>query len=178
MTAAKSIRILALDISTNPGFAVLEVKRLKSGPRINLVHVTSVSTSSQSPDSHRYSYIEAATTMVLHEYGPFDVVVREHFTGGRNKRATQTVFGAWAVIDTALGKYGYKVDEEIPPTTVKRDVTGKGSATKDEVEAGVRRILALPDDFTFRTDDESDAVAIGLSYLVREGVIEKPKGAK
>ncbi|WGD77741.1 crossover junction endodeoxyribonuclease RuvC [Bacillus subtilis] len=175
MSSTKTIRILALDISTNPGFAVLEVKRLKSGPRINLVHVTSVSTTSQSPDSHRYSYIEAATTMVLHEYGPFDVVVREHFTGGRNKRSTQTVFGAWAVIDMALGKYGYKADVEITPKTVKKDITGNGSASKDEVEAGVRRMLALPDEFTFRTDDESDAVAIGLSYMVREGVIDKPK---
>ncbi|MFC8958278.1 crossover junction endodeoxyribonuclease RuvC [Bacillus subtilis] len=175
MSSTKPIRILALDISTNPGFAVLEVKRLKSGPRINLVHVTSVSTTSQSPDSHRYSYIEAATTMVLHEYGPFDVVVREHFTGGRNKRSTQTVFGAWAVIDLALGKYGYKADVEITPKTVKKDVTGKGSASKDEVEAGVRRILSLPDDFTFRTDDESDAAAIGLAWLIHEGVIDKPK---
>ncbi|MGO1136498.1 crossover junction endodeoxyribonuclease RuvC [Bacillus subtilis] len=175
MSSTKTIRILALDISTNPGFAVLEVKRLKSGPRINLVHVTSVSTTSQSPDSRRYSYIEAATTMVLHEYGPFDVVVREHFTGGRNKRSTQTVFGAWAVIDMALGKYGYKADVEITPKTVKKDITGNGSASKDEVEAGVRRMLALPDEFTFRTDDESDAVAIGLSYMVREGVIDKPK---
>ncbi|MDR4410668.1 crossover junction endodeoxyribonuclease RuvC, partial [Bacillus anthracis] len=154
MSSVKPIRILALDISTNPGFAVLEVKRLKSGPRINLVHVTSVSTTSQSPDSHRYSYIEAATTVVLHAYGPFDVVVREHYTGGRNTRATQPVFGAWAVIDMALGKYGYKAEVEIQPTAVKRDVTGKGSASKDEVEAGVRRMLALPDDFTFRTDDE------------------------
>jgi len=175
MSSAKPIRILALDISTNPGFAVLEVKRLKSGPRINLVHVASVSTTSKSPDSHRYSYIEAAATVVLHEYGPFDMVVREHFTKGRDKRATQTVFGAWAVIDLALGKYGYKVDVEIQPTSVKRDVAGKGSASKDEVEAGVRRILSLPDEFTFRTDDESDAVAIGLSYLIREGVIDKPK---
>ncbi|UUT18426.1 crossover junction endodeoxyribonuclease RuvC [Bacillus velezensis] len=176
MTSAKPIRILALDISTNPGFAVLEVKRLKSGPRVNLVHVTSVSTTSQSPDSHRYSYIEAAATMVLHEYGPFDVVVREHYTKGRNKRSTQTVFGAWAVIDLALGKYGYKADVEITPTTVKKDVTGKGSASKDEVEAGVRRILSLPADFTFRTDDESDAVAIGLSYLVREKIIKPGEG--
>ncbi|WP_410583889.1 crossover junction endodeoxyribonuclease RuvC, partial [Bacillus sp. SIMBA_005] len=107
---------------------------MKSGPRVNLVHVTSVSTTSQSPDSHRSSYIEAAATMVLHEHGPFDVVVREHYTKGRNRRSTQTVFGAWAVIDLALGKYGYKADVEITPTTVKKDVTGKGSASKDEVE--------------------------------------------
>lgn len=75
----------------------------------------------------------------------------------------------------ALGKYGYKADVEITPKTVKKDITGNGSASKDEVEAGVRRMLALPDEFTFRTDDESDAVAIGLSYMVREGVIDKPK---
>ncbi|WP_353854765.1 crossover junction endodeoxyribonuclease RuvC [Bacillus sp. Bos-x628] len=175
MTATNPIRILALDISTNPGFAVLDLKYRKSKPHVSIAHLSSVSTTSKSADSHRYAYIEAATTMILHEFGPVDVIVREHFTGGRNKRSTQTVFGAWAAIDLALGKYGYKVDVEIQPTTVKKDVTGKGSASKDEVEAGVRRMLSLPEDFTFRTDDESDALAIGLSYLVREKIIAAGK---
>lgn len=165
------MRILAIDISTNPGFAVLEVKTLKSGAKVSLVHVTSVKTSTDNPDSQRYSYIEALATMVAHEQAPFDVVVREHFTKGRNKRSTQTVFGAWAAIDMALGKYGYTVDAEITPSEVKRLVTGDGSAGKAKVETGVRSLLKLPETFTFKSDDESDSVAIGLAYLIKNKII-------
>jgi len=167
------MRILAIDISTNPGFAVLDVKQLKAGAKVSLVHVTSVKTSTDNPDSQRYSYIEALATMVAHEYSPFDVIVREHFTKGRNKRSTQTVFGAWAAIDIGLGKYGYKVTEEITPSRVKLLVTGDGKADKDKVEEHVRKWLKLPDDFTFKSDDESDAIGIGLAYLIEKGVIAK-----
>ncbi|SER88098.1 crossover junction endodeoxyribonuclease RuvC [Psychrobacillus sp. OK032] len=168
------MRILALDISASPGFAVLDVKALKGGQKkIVLVHVDSVKTDSATPDSQRYAYIEAKTVQTIHEYGPFDVVCREHFTKGRSKRATQLVFGAWAAVDSALGRYGYAIDasNEFTPSAVKKAATGKGTADKDEVEAGVRERLKLPDDFTFKTDDESDAVAIAIAYLQSKGMI-------
>jgi len=167
------MRILAIDISASPGFAVIDVKTLKAGKKIVLVHVDSVKTSTETTDSQRYAYIEAKTVQVVHEYGPFDAVCREHFTKGRSKRATQLVFGSWAAVDSALGRYGYAIptDNEFTPSTVKKAATGKGSADKTEVEAGVRKRLSLADDFVFKTDDESDAVATGLAYLINEGVI-------
>lgn len=167
------MKILALDISGSPGFAVVEVKTLKGGPRVSLLHVTHAKTDASNTDSERYSYIEAKTVQVVHEYGPFDAVVREHFTKGGNKRSTQIVFGAWAAVDSALGRYGYAIsaDNEITPSAVKLAAAGNGKADKAEVEAGVRRILKLPADFAFATDDESDAVAIAIAYLKREGLI-------
>lgn len=167
------MRVLAFDISTAPGIAVLEVKQLKGGPKVRLLHVTSVRTDSSYTDAQRYEYIAATATKVIYEYGPFDVVCREHFAGGRNKRATQTVFGAWASIDSALATFGYtiKTDAELTPSAVKKAATGKGSASKAEVEAGVREKLGLADDFTFKSDDESDAVAVGIAYLIKKGVI-------
>ncbi|MDQ0174426.1 crossover junction endodeoxyribonuclease RuvC [Bacillus chungangensis] len=164
-------RILAFDISTNPGVAVLEVKKLKSGIKVELKHVDSIKTSTAHTDAQRYAYIEAFAVKVIHEHGPFDVVLREHFTKGRNKRSTQTVFGAWAAIDAALNKYGYEVVAELTPSEVKKAASGSGNADKAEVEAGVRKRLGLPDDFTFKSDDESDAVAVGLAYLIKKGVL-------
>lgn len=168
------LRILALDISASPGFAVLEVKSLKAGKKIALLHVDHVKTDSGTPDSQRYNYIEAKTIQVVHEYGPFDVVCREHFTKGRSKRATQLVFGAWAAVDSALGRYGYAIatDNEYTPSAVKKAATGKGTADKDEVEAGVRAKLKLADDFVFKTDDESDACAVAIAYLIEKGTIQ------
>jgi len=167
------MRILALDISASPGYAVLDVKALKGGQKITLLHVDSVKTDASVPDSQRYAYIEAKTSLIVHEYGPFDVVCREHFTKGRSKRATQLVFGAWAAVDSALGRYGYAItaDNEFSPSAVKKAATGNGKADKDEVEAGVRERLKLADDFTFKTDDESDAVAVGLAYLTEKGML-------
>jgi len=164
-------RILALDISASPGFAILEVKKNK---RVNLLHVDSVKTDAKTPDSQRYSYIEAKTVQVVHEYGPFDAVCREHFVKGRSKRATQLVFGAWAAVDSALWRYGYAIstDDEFSPSAVKKAATGNGSADKDAVEAGVRKRLGLADDFVFKTDDASDAVAVGLTYIDKEGLAE------
>lgn len=167
------MRVLAFDISTSPGIAVLDVKQTKAGVKLNLVHVDSVKTDTSHTDAQRYAYIEALATKITHEYGPFDAPCREHFTKGRNKRSTQTVFGAWGAVDAALAKYGYVItpDAEVTPTEVKKAATGKGTATKDEVEAGVRKRLGLADDFTFKSDDESDAIAVGLAYLIKKGVI-------
>src|SRR5690606_18023686 len=162
-------RILAFDISASPGVAVIEIKRGKP----KLLYVDSVKTDTKFNDAQRYSYIEAFAVKAIHEYGPFDVVCREKYTGtSRSKRAKQLVYGAWAAIDIALGKYGYVIDEkdEIVASAIKKAVAGKGGADKEEVADGVRRILS--EDISFKTDDESDAVAVGLTYAIREGMIE------
>lgn len=165
------MRILAFDISASPGVAVIEVKRNK--PRV--LYVDSVKTDTTFTDAQRFAYIEAFAIKTIHEYGPFDAVVREKYVGNsRSKRAKQLVYGAWAAVDMALGKYGYTIDEkehEIVASQIKSAVAGKGSATKDEVAAGVKRIL--DDDMSFKTDDESDAVAVGLTYLITKGLIDK-----
>lgn len=163
-------RILAFDISASPGIAVLEIKRNK--PR--LLYVDSVKTDTKFTDAQRYAYIEAFAVKAIHEYGPFDAVVREKYVGNsRSKRAKQLVYGAWAAVDMALGKYGYIIDEkehEIVASQIKSAVAGKGGASKDEVADGVRRILG--EDIAFKNDDESDAVAVGLTWAIRENLIK------
>jgi crossover junction endodeoxyribonuclease RuvC len=52
-------------------------------------------------------------------------------------------------------------------------VTGNGSAKKQEVAESVRNILGLGADYKFDSDDHSDACAIALAYLIREGLIKK-----
>src|SRR5690606_33726271 len=167
------------DISASPGVAVIEIGTARrSGKTIppakaRLLYVDSVKTDTKSTDSQRYSYVEAFAVKAVHEYGPFDAVVREKYTGSsRSKRAKQLVYGAWAAIDMALGKYGYVIDEkdEIVASAIKKAVAGKGGADKEEVADGVRRIFGI--DFEFKSDDESDAVAVGLTYAIREGLIE------
>lgn len=166
-------RILSFDISASPGVAVIEIKTPKRDrPSLNLIMSDSIKTGTNSTDAQRFAYVEAFAIKAIHEYGPFDVVVREHFVKGGSKRGTQLVFGSWSKIDTALQVYGYVIKDEITPSQVKRLIGGSGSAGKDEVEAGVRRICGLADDYVFKSDDASDAAAIGLAYAIREGLID------
>lgn len=173
-TKPKPKRLLAIDTSASPGFVVIEYGANKPA---SLVYTDAFLTDTSLSDAERFEVVRASTALICYKYGPFDVVVREHFTKGGSKRGTQLVFGGWAAVDMALKAFGYVIDakNEIPPTTVKKAVGISGKATKVEVEQGVRLALNLPDDFVFPNNkggDASDAAAIGIAYLKREGAIE------
>ena len=169
------IRILSFDISASPGVAVLEIKDGKA----KLIAVDHVVTDSSATDSQRYEYVRSLATRMIYENKPFDKIVREKFIRGGSKRSTQLVFGAWSTIDMALGAFGYSVDDkdEIVASSVKKYVGGRGGASKEEVAAGVIKRLGedvRPLLYTERgrlLDDRADAVAIGLAWAIRKGLI-------
>ena len=176
------MRILSFDISASPGVALLEIK----GGAPKLLAVDHLETSADLTDAQRFDLIQAFVTDFIyrHGYDNIDAIVREKFIKGGSKRGTQLVFGAWASVDRALATYGYKVDEanEIVASRVKKYIGGKGGAKKDEVAAGVIRILGETSKQCFYTDkgrlldDRSDATAIGLAYAIQHGLI-KPEGS-
>lgn len=171
---SKARRILAIDTSSSPGYAVIELDA-KNKPK--LIYADAVKTGNDLTDAERYDVVRSKTALVCFRYGPFKKVVREHFIKGGSKRGTQLVFGAWSAVDSALKTWGYVIDakDEITPTSVKKAVSNNGSAKKDEVEAGVRRLLKLPDDYEFPNNsggDASDAAAIALAWLQLKGGVE------
>lgn len=142
----------------------------------HLIAASSVATTNDDTDAVRNVAVESFISQFIYENRPFDIVVREDFTTGRNKRATQLVFGSWAAADRALLAFGYRAENLKPPlspTYVKKAVTGDGKAEKSEVAKAVRKWLRLPDDYPFRAGyDDSDACAVILAYLIRENLID------
>lgn len=169
------MRILSFDISASPGVAVIDIKNKKP----KLIAVDHVITDSSATDSQRYEYVRALATRFAYEYRPFDAIVREKFIKGGSKRSTQLVFGAWSSIDMALGQFGYSVNDkdEIVASSVKKTIGGKGGASKEEVAAGVIDILGEDVEPLLYTekgrliDDRADAIAIGLTYANKKGLI-------
>jgi crossover junction endodeoxyribonuclease RuvC len=53
-------------------------------------------------------------------------------------------------------------------SAVKKQVTGNGKANKKDVENAVRNELKLDDSVKFKTDHESDAVAVALTFYKRD----------
>jgi len=171
--AHKNDRFIGLDLSlTSPGYAVIDVVDRK--PR--LITTAHVKTGTDENYAQRFEVIEAFTLLFLREHvraGPIKAIVRESFPPSRNPRLPQTIYGAWAAVDRALNKFGLAVTGEISPTDVKKRVTGNGKAEKAEVAGAVQKLLGLPGDYRFATDDESDAAAVALAYLIANDLIDR-----
>ncbi|WP_198041805.1 crossover junction endodeoxyribonuclease RuvC [Paenibacillus larvae] len=75
-------------------------------------------------------------------------------------------------MDRALERFGQRVTDHLSPSTVKRLVTGSGKAEKEDVADAVRKLLGLSPDYVFASDDESDACAVALAWLIQKGVID------
>lgn len=58
---------------------------------------------------------------------------------------------------------------EYYPSTIKKDITGNGKADKQEVADAVCKHLDMTEEeLAFKSDDESDAIAVALMYLITE----------
>ena len=162
-------RILAMDLSLNlPAFAVIRVYdgaiyiedvRHVDNKNAKLSHAEKLK---RTADELQY--------ICSKYYGEIDVVVREKGFS-RFATTTQALFKVVGVSDlTVYEKLGINKIEEIPPTAIKSIIGGYGKATKDEVEDGLRAYLQKHQkDYVFATDDESDAVAVAITYAYKKG---------
>ena len=82
------------------------------------------------------------------------------------------------VIDVALWKIKRTVFYDFMPSSIKLTMTGNGRAGKNVVAEALTKYVGPQE---YETDDESDAVAVGITYLIREGYIDDkrpPKSSK
>ena len=75
---------------------------------------------------------------------------------------TQALFKVIGVADLAVWTTCQTEFVEIAPTTVKKLLTGSGKATKEELALSLEKYVGKQ---KYSTDDESDAVGVGLSWL-------------
>lgn len=163
-----------MDLSLNlPAFCVAEVHNGEFKV-IELAHV----------DNKRGKGVSKLTTATklhrtgeklreLHDkYGNFDVVVREKGFS-RYSNTTQLLFRVVGMIDFLVyDLLGVDTIEEYPPTSIKTIIAGYSKADKVEVEEGVRKLLhESQKDIEFYSDDESDAVAVALTYCIKTGLL-------
>lgn len=145
-----------------PGYAVIQVRDRQ--PR--LITAGHVKTNAKKSHGYRLKQIQEMLVKLRREYG-YNAVIRERGFS-RFPSVTQTLFKVVGLSDLVFNSFDIV---EIPPTTVKKLVTGNGKADKKDVEQAVRTLLRLGPNVQFATDDESDAAAVCLAYLLREGHI-------
>ena len=166
--------VLGMDLSIAcPGFAV---GKIENG-QVELLHVSHLKTSPDDPHGKRLRKIFDHIESIL-ESEKIQVVAREKAIpagGGRGYgyvAQMQTIMVLNKVVgisDLASDHYGHREIYEIAPTSLKKLLTGSGSAKKKEVQAAVQTFLTKP--VKFKNTDESDAAAVVVGYGIEKGLL-------
>jgi crossover junction endodeoxyribonuclease RuvC len=167
--------ILSLDTSlTKTGYAVLRVypgEKPRAG--VDIVEYGLIKTSSKDTDGVRLRDIVKGIFAIIERYpGLYGVIPREEGIV-RYNLPTKQIFKAHGVTEFVLGSY---IIEDINIQTVKawaRKLTGSPGKRndKDMVAEAVRLFFNDPQLRLNKEGDEADAIAVGISYLLREGLI-------
>lgn len=122
------------------------------------------------PSEHRHGPIlNSIYTEIQDWIAKADVLVRERgFSRFRNE--TQALFKVVGVTDLAAWRVAGLSFREIAPTSVKKLLTGSGKASKEEVATALPQYVGPR---TYACDDESDAVAVGIAWLLQNDYIRR-----
>ena len=160
-----------MDLSLNlPAMAVLEIRDGK--PWVIDTYYVNNKKNTKATTAEKLANIADLLTEICGLHGDITHIIREKGFS-RFANTTQLLFRVVGISDLACFKLlGCREIEELTPSTVKRYVAGNGKADKDEVEDGVRELLTEEQkDIEFYSDDVSDAIAVGLAYYIKKGLI-------
>lgn len=160
----KEIFVLGLDVSMNStGWAILGVKK----NAVRLVDSGIIKAKTKQSHGKRLNNQRTQFKEIVEKHQPKYVARESGFT--RHIKATQVLFKAYGVTEEFFADYDLV---EYAASTIKKEVTGSGRADKTEVESAIRYELNIPDSYHFKSDDESDAIAIGYTIVVKEGLVQ------
>jgi crossover junction endodeoxyribonuclease RuvC len=153
-------------LSIDPGFervgiAIIEKTLLKKDI---LVFSECFKTSTKIPFSERLKHIGVELEGVINKYHPEYLAIEKLYLTN-NQKTVMGVAEARGVILYVAAKNGLPVYEYTPPQ-IKVAVTGYGKASKDMVMSMVPKLIDVNPNTN--SDDELDAIAIGLTCLACE----------
>ena len=160
--------ILGIDASLNcPGFAVVEILNGEA----RLVDTFSVNNNNsggkEKSIGKKLYEISRMLHFIISKYNPDEIVRERGFS--RYNTVTQKLFRVVGALDVVA--YDYKKTDiiEITPKEIKLFMTGNGAASKDLVADALKLYVGT---YFYNTNDESDAVAVCLSWALKCGYIK------
>lgn len=163
------MKILAID----PGFERVGIAIIEktNGAKHLLVYSDCFKTSAKIPFHKRLTLIGKELEKIIKKYKPEALAIEKlYFT--TNQKTVMGVSEARGVIIYTASRNGLKIFEYTPPQ-IKVAVTGYGKSTKDGVISMVRKLIDVKIEVV--SDDELDAIAIGLTMLACEKFTTKQK---
>ena len=150
-----------LVLGIDPGTAVTGygVVRRSSSGTTTLVECGVIRTTARAPLPSRLRDIHDGVRELIARHQPTDVAVEDVFYA-RNVRTTVVLGHARGVILLAAELAGLPV-HEFPPATIKKAVVGTGSASKEQVQFMITKLLRLK--HPPEPNDAADGVAAALA---------------
>lgn len=142
------------------GFAILE-KDLHT-KAINCLHSGLVITKKTVTREKRFVIIFEHVSKLIDQYRPDCLVIEELFYS-KNVKTAIPVAQAQGLLYLAAATHAIPL-HSLPPNTIKMRVTGYGNADKLAIKKMVDLQIKLPR--KKRIDDEYDAIACGMAYLL------------
>jgi crossover junction endodeoxyribonuclease RuvC len=156
------MKILAID----PGFERVGIAVIDHSPgqKDVLLYSTCFKTKASLPFHERLALIGAKMEEIIKIYKPKALAIEKlYFT--TNQKTVMGVAEARGVIIYSASRNGLAIYEYTPPQ-IKVAVTGYGKADKNMVISMVPKLITMEKKST--SDDELDAIAIGLTCLACE----------
>lgn len=157
MNPTETYRILGIDPGTNyMGYGVLEVE----GRTLRSVVLGDIDLHRLTDPYAKLRYIFERVGALVDEYAPREAALESPFFG-ENVQSMLKLGRAQGVAMAAVLSRGLPV-AEYAPMRIKQSITGRGSATKEQVAAIVCRMLTI--DRPPRRLDATDGMAVALCH--------------
>lgn len=165
--------VLAADLSLNrPGFSKL---RIQNGQIVN-VDTWSIDNKTKKTNKHIGEILKEIADWFDNALDDNNVkfFVREkavkNYGRTRGSMATSAILQVVGIADYMLHKKKGASWYEIYPVSVKKLITGNGKAEKQEVADALIEYVGSHE---YKNDDESDATAVGIAWLVSNNQIKQ-----
>ena len=165
--------IMGIDPGTNVlGYAVLGV----TGKQPEMMVMGVVELSRFESHYKRLHRIFERVSGLVSQYLPDELAIEAPFFGKNVQsmlklgRAQGVAMAAALCRDIPIAEYA--------PLSIKQAVTGRGSASKEQVAAMLKHILHIPDDRMPALFDATDALAAALAHFYETGKPSLPSGPK
>lgn len=153
--AKKKTYVYALDLSLNsPGICIFT----NDG---RFVKSLTVDTHAEENTPSKLKLIGDTFLSLIEKYTPKVIVIENGFS--RYNTSTQQLYRCHGVANYIFWNYEQVY---IPPSKVKKVITGKGNASKEEVR---QAIIKNNKHLNFGSMDESDAYALAITYFKEVG---------
>ena len=167
------MRILGVDPGSRIcGYGVVEVGRSASMPsglaNYRYIECGVLTARAQAPMEHRLGEVARWLTDVITDLRPAIVALEDVFSH-INPRSALALAQARGMVLAVAGMAGLPV-YSYAPAVVKKTVTGRGRASKDQVIAMVRTLVGLNRD---PRADAADALAVAITHAQRSAFSER-----
>lgn len=155
------MKVLAID----PGFGRCGVAVLEgTGTKANILYSTCIETSAKLPFGERLLIIANELIALIATHEPTVLAIEELYFSNNQKTVFQVAEARGMILYLAYANHLRVV--EYNPLSIKIALTGYGRASKEQVTKMVEKLIIV--EKTPKTDDEYDAIAVGLTALAHE----------